>query len=261
MRIKYCILICLLGMTTLLASGQQKNEEPQPAEVGTMDAAWKPVVMNHYFGIRGGYGFGKDRFEPVRQSEAYNGLMNFGLVYRFDAPIQKYVGCIEVDINFLKKGFQYETFSESGIMYSRTFSVIEIPILWQPYLPLSKKNSASRIYLSAGPYLGYALDSHERTYIIETDETYSESKYEYLANRDNRFECGIVIGGGFQVAVKRFAIGVEFRYNIMLSNVMKGVGTYASNPFFSPVDAMNISFGVNYKIMSKDKKDKNKFAE
>lgn len=284
MRIKYYILTGLLCLTTLLAGGQnkQRTTEPLPqtksedknrskdpqtkvkpqtpeeeAEEGTMNAAWKPVIMDHYFGIRGGYGFGKDRFEPARQSKSYNGLLNFGLVYRFDAPAQKYVGCIEVDINYLQKGYQYETYAESGITYSRQMTVIEIPILWQPYLPLSSKNRASRIYLSAGPYVGYCLSSKYRIFKTEDDsQTIEEGKYDYNSSRDNRFECGVVVGGGFQVAVKRLTLGLEFRYNIMLSNVLKGVSTYAGNPFFSPVDAMNVSFGVTYKILSGEKKVK-----
>lgn len=244
----------LFVLSTLTAVAQKDKEEVKEEEkpqVGTLEKAWKPVIMEHYLGIRGGYGIGSVRMEPTRQSINKSGLLNFGLSYKFDAIEQKYVGCIEVNLSYMQKGFQYETYSESGIIYSRTYNVVELPILWQPYLPLSSKNSANRFFINAGPYISYALDSKERTYEQDGDVTITEGKYFYNGARDNRFEYGIVVGGGIQVAIKRVTIAVDFRYNIMLSDVMKSVTKYPSNPFRSPVDHMNISFAIGYKLRAK----------
>ncbi|CDN31150.1 hypothetical protein BN938_1053 [Mucinivorans hirudinis] len=226
-------------------------------EFSTLQAEWKPVLTNHYFGLRGGYGIGKERFEPLRLSEGYKGLLNLGLIYRFDAPSQKYVGCVEIDLNYAQKGFAYETYIESNRIYSRKYTLIELPILWQPYLPLSEKNGMSRLYLSIGPYLGYSLSSDYRIYEKSTGATIEEGVYEYNTIRDNRLECGLILGGGLQFGILRnLNFGIEFRYQIMLSNVLKGKNKVQDNPFFSPVDNMSLSAGLSYKIFTgKGKKD------
>lgn len=261
LKLTFATALIILGTLTSEAQNEKRSEtnkvnnKTQPKakteiepQIGTLAKAWKPVVMEHYLGIRGGYGTGSGRFEPLRQTQSYSGLLNFGINYKFDAPEQKYVGCIEIDLNYMEKGFKYETYNESGEIYSRKYTMIELPILWQPYLPLSKKNSSTRFYLSAGPYLGYALNSTEQLYKKEGGTIISEGEYSYISARDNRFEFGVVAGAGIQVAIKRFMIGAEFRYGIMLSDIMKGVNKYPKNPFRSPVDCMNISFGVSYKI-------------
>lgn len=248
------LLLTLVLLLPSYALAQQKKEEPPKTpepEIGTLEKEWTPVVMQHYIGIRGGIGSGTGRFEPLRENIAYSGLLNFGIAYRFDAPKQKYVGCIEANLNYMEKGYKYETYIESGIVESRKYSMIELPILWQPYLPLSSKNDLSRIFLSAGPYLGYAIDSHYQIYELESGNTIDEGKYYFNSSRDNRFEYGIVVGGGIQIGYKRLLIAAEFRYNIMLSDTFKGVTKYPGNPFRSPIDQMNISIGIYYKLTQK----------
>lgn len=250
-------IILLLTVTCAMAQKKKDAEKPVEPQIGTLEAAWKPVIIEHYFGLRGGYGMGNGRFEPTRQMASYSGLLNFGLFYRFDVPAQKYVGCVEVDLGVMEKGFKYETFNESGVMYSRKYTVIELPILWQPYLPLSSKNGSSRIYLSAGPFLNYAFRSEHRTYDKKTNETIEAGDYNYLIARDNNFEYGITAGAGVQIGIRKFMFAAEFRYNIMLSNVLKGVQKYPGNPFFSPVDHMNISISLGYRLFNKNKANKN----
>lgn len=218
----------------------RKDEDP------TLTAAWAPILVEHIVGIRGGYGFGNARFEPQRSTEMVGGLLNFGVSYKFNVPKQKYVGTIEADLSYMEKGFAYETFNESGVIYSRRYSVIELPILWQPYLPLSK--NGSRFFISAGPFVSYALSGSYKIY-NKTDGTEIEKgPYVYDILRDNSWEYGITAGAGFIVAIKRFLISAEFRYNITLSDVLKGVTKYPENPFRSPVDQMNISLGLHFKL-------------
>ena len=228
----------IFGLLTLLCgTAAQAQQRGVPSE--TLSAAWQPVKVDHYIGIRGGYVMGNARFEPTRQTEYKMGLILGGLVYKFDVPAQKYVGCIEADINV------FQSF-ESDDVYERKWNSIEIPILWQPYLPLSK--GGSRFYLSAGPYFSYAYSSEYREFNQATGEVYEQGKYEYDPTRDNRWEYGITFGAGLLFAIKRFSISAEFRYNIGLSDVLKGVTKYEGNPFRSPVDQLAVSLGVNYKL-------------
>lgn len=233
------------GLLVLLCgTAAQAQQRGVPSE--TLSAAWQPVKVDHYIGIRGGYAMGNARFEPTRQTEYKMGLILGGLVYKFDVPAQKYVGCIEADINWSQRGYRVFQSFESDDVYERKWNSIEIPILWQPYLPLSK--GGSRFYLSAGPYFSYAYSSEYREFNQATGEVYEQGKYEYDPTRDNRWEYGITFGAGLLFAIKRFSISAEFRYNIGLSDVLKGVTKYEGNPFRSPVDQLAVSLGVNYKL-------------
>lgn len=226
------------------------------AEVPTLDAAWKPITIDHLFGVRGGYGFGNMRREPARENKTLpSGLLNFGISYRLDVPEQKYVGTIEVDLQYMEKGFAYSVSFESDEIYSRRYAVIELPILWQPYFPLGK--GESRIFLNAGPYLSYTIGQGvERMYNHKTGETIYEREYLYDPLRDNRVEYGVVVGGGINVGIKRFSVALDFRYNIALSDVLVGVAKNPNNPFRSPVDQMNLSLGLQYRfIKGKSKRD------
>lgn len=231
---------------------EKKWLKPPEKPSQTVMAEWSPVVVNHYVGLRGGYGAGSVRFEPQRNSQMYLGMLNFGVGYRFDVPKQKYVGCIEVDLEYMEKGYKYETFNESGIFNSRKYSTITLPILWQPYLPLSK-NGYSRFHLNLGPFFSYALAGTTGTYDKNNDITTNDGPYKYDPLRDNRWEFGITAGAGITFAIKRFNIGIDFRYNIALSDTFKGAIKYTGNPFRSPVDQMNLSMSLSYRLPSKKK--------
>ena len=263
MRYIITILLLTLGCTAAMAqvhvhpeAAEKKKKEkawkkPPPPPNATITAAWAPVKIDHYIGLRGGYGLGMARFEPRRESSNFVGLYNAGISYRLDIPEQKYVGCIEFDLEYLERGYKYETYRESGVMYQRKYSSISLPILWQPYLPFSKTGE-SRFYLNAGPSFGYALESYEKQYVIETNEVEFEGKYEYDQLKDNRLEYGVTVGAGVIIAVKKWiTIGIDARYNIMLSDTFKGVNKYPSNPFRSPVDQINVSLRIDFKIPTK----------
>lgn len=252
---RYIVTILLL-LAVSAGYAQDKDKKKKGTVSETIAAAWAPVIIEHHVGLRGGYGMASARFEPIRNTQSYWGLINFGLAYRFDVPKQKYVGCIEADISWMEKGYKYETYNESGIIASRRYSVIEIPILWQPYLPLSKSGH-SRFYLSVGPFGSYALSSTHQAYNKETGVVSEEGDYSYDVLRDNRWEFGIVVGGGLVFGIGRFGLGLEYRYNIGLSDIYKSVTKYPGNPFRSPVDQMNVSVQLNYKFSLGVKKDKN----
>jgi len=251
------VFMLFLVSNIVVAQKQDKKKYIPEKPSASITAEWQPVKVEHYIGIRGGYGLGLQRFEPNKPNITQYGLLNFGVAYRFDVPKQKYVGCIEFDLEYVQKSFAYETYVESGKIYSRNYSTIMFPILWQPYLPLGKKGS--RFYLNLGPYISYTLSSGStyRYYDKETNETIDEGTYEYDRLRDNSWEYGCPLGAGFVVSAgSRITIGLDFRYNICLSDILKGINKYESNPFRSPVDQMNVSLGVNYRIPSKVKKTK-----
>lgn len=238
----------IAGHSKVQAPAPEPAQAPQE-DVGTLAREWPPVVLSHYFGVKGGYGMGSGRFEPTRENLSHMGLINGGLVYIFDVPAQKYVGAIQIELGWMQKGYSYLTYKESVDVISRDYNVIEIPVLWQPYFPLSRRN-ASRFFINAGPYVSYAISSTFRNYNKDTGVTASAGDYVYNSQKDNRWEYGIAAGAGFRIFMgKRLSFMAEFRYNIAMSDTFKGLDKYPSNGFFrSPIDQMNISVGLIYKI-------------
>ncbi len=245
-QVKKTILLILFCCCGGVAQAQEKGVQSP-----SIAAAWAPVKVDHHIGIRGGYAMGTARFEPIRNTDMLMGLMLGGLTYKFDVPKQKYVGMIEVDLTWTQKGYtRFQNFDpEAGVEQEQRTCEIELPILWQPYLPLGR--GGSRFYLSAGPYVSYALSSEIRGNYDPKDKGNIPpwQKYDYDPTKDNRWGYGIAVGGGFMIAIKRFAISVEGRYNIGLSDILKGVEKVPDNNYFrSPMDQIAISFGVGYRF-------------
>ncbi len=228
--------------------------------IPTLEAAWAPVDVEHSFGLRFGWGMGMIRREPARQGVTYpDPLWAAGISYRFDVPVQKYVGTIMFELQYVQKGFAYNEVFDGKDSYARSFDVIELPILWQPYLPLDKKGS--RIYLNAGPFISYTLSSKEKWYNNETGEIKKEQDYDMDPNEDYFWNYGIAAGLGFYVNVaERWSITADGRYSIQLSDIQRGPEFIPGNPFRTPVDHISVSVGVQYKFsLSKGKKEnKNK---
>ena len=71
-------------------------------------ALWSGRLQaQHYIGVRGGWGGGSVRFQPVRETGIHWGLYSGGLSYKFYTE-QKYVGAIQVDLEYMQRGFMYD---------------------------------------------------------------------------------------------------------------------------------------------------------
>lgn len=215
-------------------------------QIPTLEAAWKPVLTDHHIGIRGGWGTGMIRREPARESYGLPySLWNFSVAYKFDVPEQKYVGTISFELGYMEKGYAYLLTYGGEIAYTQKYSVIELPILWQPYLPLGK---GSRFHLSAGPFMSYTLSSWEKQYNITTGEVYFDREYELDPLIDYYWGFGITAGAGVVVAVDRFSFALEGRYTIQLSDILRGPEYVENAPFRSPVDNISVTIGMFYQF-------------
>ena len=66
-------------------------------------ALWSGRLQaQHYIGVRGGWGGGSVRFQPVRETGIHWGLYSGGLSYKFYTE-QKYVGAIQVDLEYMTR--------------------------------------------------------------------------------------------------------------------------------------------------------------
>ena len=72
--------------------------------------------------------------------------------------------------------------------------------------------------------------------------------------RDNKMGYGLVAGAGLGFYVGRFEFVVEARYWFGYSDILKNHTKYEGNPMRSPMDQLNLSLGVFYRLgKSKDK--------
>lgn len=201
----------------------------------------------HYVGIRGGVGGGSVRFEPSRETKFYVGLPVVGVSYKFFG-YGTVVGGIQTELNYVTKGFKYLPRFESDTTYQRRINAVELPFMWSPHVYFFKRNM--RVFLNAGPYLSYSLSSSYK--LVSKERGVLESgTYTFNSLRDNRLEYGLAGGGGFSVAAGRFEIQTEFRYALGFSDILKNRTKYAGNPLRSPIDQMNITVGLFYRLGKK----------
>lgn len=271
MRKQLIIIATTLVLSTLSLSAQSRTPEvtqkdstefvdvveDEIKEFSTLDQAWAPVLVDHSIGVRFGWGTGFIRREPTRQgTDLPYPLWNGGISYRFDVPEQKYVGTIMFELQYVQKGYAYNLLYDGVDSYTQSYDVIELPILWQPYLPLGK--GGSRVYLNAGPFISYTLSSYEKYYNRETGEVSKEGVYELDPTEDYLLNYGIAGGLGFYIAFGRWAITIDGRYSVQLSDIMRGPEFVKGNPFRTPVDHIGVSIGAQYKFsIGKDKAAKN----
>ena len=101
--------------------------------------------------MRGGWGGGSARFTPARETKLEWGLYSGGLSYKFYTA-QKYVGGIQIDLQYMGRGFAYDLQSKSDSSYHRTINSFELPFMWQPHIYVFQRHG--RIFLTVGKLAG-----------------------------------------------------------------------------------------------------------
>lgn len=202
-------------------------------------------AQGHYIGIRGGAGGSKVRFYPKRESKLLMPNPTFGVVYKYLGG-DRYVGGIEVNVNYVEKGYKTLLRVDSDSSLQRKLTAIEIPFMWQPHVWMFKNRG--RLFLNAGPYLSYNIKSSNEKLVSKEKGVLKVYYYKLDNLRDNRFEYGLSLGAGYGVTIAgRFELLAEFRYVFGFSDILKNPNKYpASNAQESPIDQMNVTLGLHY---------------
>ncbi len=198
----------------------------------------------HYIGVRGGWGGGSARFTPARETKLEWGLYSGGLSYKFYTA-QKYVGGIQADLQYMGRGFAYDLQSKSDSSYHRTINSFELPFMWQPHIYVFQRHG--RIFLNLGVYLSY-MGGSEYYYKSKKAGIYEEGPYQKQVTRDTRWGYGLCGGAGIGFLIRRFEIAVEGRYYFGYSDVLRNGTKYQGNPTHSPLDNINISLALYYRL-------------
>lgn len=198
----------------------------------------------HYLGVRGGWGGGSARFTPARETKLEWRLYSGGLSYKFYTA-QKYVGGIQIDLQYMGRGFAYDLQSKSDSSYHRTINSFELPFMWQPHIYVFQRHG--RIFLNLGVYLSY-MGGSEYYYKSKKAGIYEEGPYQRQITRDARWGYGLCGGAGIGFLIRRFEIAVEGRYYFGYSDVLRNGTKYQGNPTHSPLDNINISLALYYRL-------------
>lgn len=203
------------------------------------------ISAQGYLGIKGGMSGASARFNPSEFTTSYWGLPTYGVFYQYIGG-DKFFGGIEIDLNYSQKGYAVMPRMDSDTVSRRTINSIDLPFLWHPTVDIVKDKF--RLFFNAGPYLGYHLSS---TYETSSKQQGVMESYDWEWNpaRDNRWEYGLMGGGGIEVALaSRLWVMAEFRYSWGFSDILKNPNKYDGNPFESPLSLMSVELGLSYRV-------------
>lgn len=216
--------------------------------------AVKSVSAQHYLGVRGGFGGGTSRFEPILDDRFFTGLTSFGASWKYRSQT-KYVGVIQLDLLYAQQGYQRAENQFADTSYRRTVNSIMMPFMWQPNVQLFK--GRGEFFSNLGVYVCYNMDS-KYEWVSDRDGVFESGNYEMVNIRDNMMGYGLVAGAGLGFYVGRFEFVVEARYWYGYSDILKNHTKYEGNPMRSPMDQLNLSLGIFYRLgKSKDKTKNN----
>jgi len=202
------------------------------------------LCAQHYIGVRGGWGGGSSRLVPARETGTQWGLYSGGLSYKFYTD-SKFVGGIQADLQYMGRGYTYDQFRDADTSYHRTINSFELPFMWQPHFYIMRRHA--RVFLNLGVYMSYHLNS-EYYWESKKEGIYHRSEYEMKNTRDNRWGYGLCGGGGISVLIRRFEVAFEARYYFGYADILKNRTKYQGNPLRSPLDNINMSMAVYYRL-------------
>jgi len=213
--------------------------------VALVTLALSASAQGHYIGVRGGAGGSKVRFYPKQESKLLMPNPTFGVVYKYLGG-DRYLGGVEVDVNYVEKGYKTLLKADSDSSFQRKLTAIEIPFMWQPHVWMFRNRG--RFFLNAGPYLSYNIKSSDEKLVSREKGVLKTYPYKLDNLRDNRLEYGLSLGAGYGVTIAgRFELLAEFRYVFGFSDILKNPNKYpASNTQESPIDQMNVTLGLHY---------------
>lgn len=173
---------------------------------------------NFAVGINGGVNLSNVSFEPrIKQGKLIG--PSVGLTARYiSEKYFKMICGIQAEINYSQRGWKERIEDGSGDTYKRTMSYIEIPLL--AHLAFGKgQGNGARFFINLGPQIAFLIGEKEAqssSWHPEQRPNGITEQYGKLA--DNKFDYGIVGGGGVEI---RTGIGhflLEGRYYFGLSD-------------------------------------------
>ncbi|MFI3321244.1 MAG: outer membrane beta-barrel protein [Rikenellaceae bacterium] len=211
------------------------------------------VLAQNYVGVRIGMGGGNGRFVPSEETQYHFATPTASISYRYWGG-DKFFGGIETGITYQNKTFDVLPRMNSDSVYTRSVNQLLIPFFWQPHIDMAQGKAS--IFLSAGSYIAYNLSSKESFSSKEAGVLW-ENDYEFLSERDNRMEYGLIGGLGYSMLIiKNIELLAEARYCYAYSDLLKNSTKYSENPQNSQIDYVSVTVGVYYRFGLRGKRKK-----
>lgn len=197
-----------------------------------------------YFGVKAGYSpLSTVSFKPdLKATPFYGNKPDFGLVAKyFD---QKWFG-LQGEVNFNQRGY--------NVPYNETYTQRQVnSYVEMPFFTQFRFNIASlQFHVQAGFYVAYLLNAKQG---VDTTGTMVLKPYNLDMLRDNRFDYGLVGGGGFSKEFKWGVIQLDIRILYGYGDLYKH--TYQGMPDQSKAVTQNLSISYLYNINNLFKKQK-----
>lgn len=168
---------------------------------------------NLSIGINGGVNINSVSFTPTIKQNNYMGFTG-GFTARYIS--EKYFAMIcglQVELNYSQHGWE-EKYEDSDQSYSRSMNYLEIPFL--AHLAFGKEKGA-RIYIHAGPQVGFLLSESEN-FSSNWEKPTSGTVDQYELKADKKFDYGIAGGLGLELRTKAGNFQLEGRYYFGLAD-------------------------------------------
>lgn len=169
---------------------------------------------NLAIGFNAGANYSNVSFQPTIKQNGLIGITG-GLTGRYIS--EKYFAMIcgaQVEINYSQRGWdeKFEELNDDRV-YSREMTYIEVPFL--AHLAFGKDRGA-QFFINLGPQVGFLLnDKEKREGTWTTSQLASE---QYGKKIENKFDYGIVGGGGLEIRTKAGNFLLEGRYYFGLAD-------------------------------------------
>ncbi len=184
----------------------------------TVQAQLKDQRHNFSIGVNGGVNLSSVSFDPnIKQGKLIG--PSFGITARYIS--EKYFAMIcgiQAEVNYSQRGWKEVIEDGSGDTYNRKMNYLEIPLL--AHLAFGKdQGKGVRFILNLGPQIGFLLNEKESmSNPFNPSNRPNGTNIQYGKMAENKFDYGIIGGGGLEI---RTGIGnflAEARYYFGLSD-------------------------------------------
>lgn len=164
-------------------------------------------------GFSGGMNMSKVDFSPRIKQTNQNG-MSFGFTARYMCEKYFKMLCgIQAEINYSQRGWNEMIEDGSGNTYNRVMNYIEVPLLAHLAFGKDSRTSGAKFFINLGPQFSYFISEKENQGgDWDTSMRPNGVVQQYGKATENKFDYGIVVGGGVEISTGIGHFLLEGRY-------------------------------------------------
>ncbi len=166
------------------------------------------------FGVNGGMTFSSINFSPTVYQKSLDQFVG-GVSARYIT--EKYFG-LQAELNLSQRGWEESKDSIPEHRYTKSLLYAELPVLTHIYFNMG---SRIRMVFNLGPQISYLLSERllERNIVLDPGTKIDNIPIQYYTDVQNKFDWGIVGGGGFELLTGIGSFVLEGRYFFGLSDI------------------------------------------